>query len=96
MRAACALFFGFTVCDATGVTGLIRFKQIDGRWVLGLALRLLTLSVLPVVLGILLDRRLGTSPFITLSMMLLSLNLGIYMVYRSVARIYKQFGGTES
>ncbi len=71
-------------------------SQSSRRWALGLAVRLIAISVLPIVLGILLDSRLQTSPIITLSMMLLSLNLGIYMIYQTVSRVYKQFGGTES
>lgn len=51
---------------------------------------LLAIAILPVIIGILLDRRLHTSPIITLAMMFLGFNIGIVTIYRRVAVIYMQ------
>lgn len=51
---------------------------------------LLALSVLPIVGGIVLDRLLHTGPVITLFMMLLGFNLGIFTIARSVGMLYAQ------
>ncbi len=63
-------------------------SKIGWRWVYMLALKLLVVTVLPIMLGIVLDQRFRTSPIITLSMMLLGLNIGIFTIARSVAAIY--------
>lgn len=57
-------------------------------WVGRLGLTLLGLSVLPVILGILLDGRFHTSPFLTLFMMFIGFNIGILTIARSVASVY--------
>ncbi len=53
-------------------------------------LMLLGISILPVVIGILLDWRLRTAPIITLAMMFLGFNAGIVMIYRRIGVIYMQ------
>jgi F0F1-type ATP synthase assembly protein I len=63
-------------------------STIAWHWVLRLFLTVLGLAVLPVGLGILLDRRMHTSPVITLFMLLLGFNLGIYTIARSVVAMY--------
>lgn len=65
-------------------------SQIGWHWVFVLALKLLVVTVIPIVLGIALDHRFRTSPIITLSMMLLGLNIGIFTIARSIAAIYAQ------
>lgn len=72
----------------TGVTGLIRLELIDWRWVMRLAVTLLALAVLPILLGMTLDRQLQTSPVLTLFMLLLGLNLGIFIIARQVAALF--------
>lgn len=69
--------------------------RIGWRWVYVLALKLFMVSVLPIIMGIVLDRLFHTSPFITLSMMLLGLNLGIFTIARSVAAIYARVQETS-
>lgn len=80
----------------TGVTGLIRLELIDWRWVMRLAVTLLALAVLPIILGVALDRRLQTSPVLTLFMLLLGLNLGIFIIARQVAALYLQISPIQS
>ncbi|HZQ10408.1 MAG TPA: AtpZ/AtpI family protein [Anaerolineae bacterium] len=63
-------------------------NQIDRQWVVRLAVMLLAFSILPVILGILLDWRLHTSPIITLFMMLLGFNVGIVTIARNIGDIY--------
>lgn len=63
---------------------------IDWHWVRRLAAVLLALAVMPVILGVLLDRRLHTFPILTLCMMFVGLNLGILAIARRVAAIYAQ------
>lgn len=53
-------------------------------------LMLLGVSILPVVIGILLDYRLRTTPVFTLAAMFLGFNAGIVMIYRRIAVIYMQ------
>ena len=65
-------------------------NQIDWRWVVRLAVMLLAFSILPVVIGILLDWRLHTSPIITLFMMLLGFNVGIVTIARNVGDRYSR------
>jgi F0F1-type ATP synthase assembly protein I len=67
---------------------MIDCTRIEGRWVLRLFVTVLGLAVLPVGLGILLDRSMHTSPVITLFMLLLGFNLGIYTIARSVVAMY--------
>jgi F0F1-type ATP synthase assembly protein I len=67
---------------------MIQTDLIDWPWVGRLALMLLSLSVLPVILGILVDLALETSPVVTLFMMLMGLNTGIFTIYRQVAEKY--------
>jgi hypothetical protein len=63
---------------------------ISSRWILESILLLLSFAISPIILGILIDRRLNTFPVTTLVMMLLGLNLGIVMICRRVAAIYMQ------
>ncbi len=65
-------------------------NQIDWRWVVRLAVMLLAFSILPVIIGILLDWRLHTSPIITLFMMLLGFNVGIVTIARNVGDMYSR------
>lgn len=67
---------------------MLRRKWIDWRLVGRLALMLLALTVLPVLFGIVLDRSLRTSPVITLFMMLLGFNLGVFTIARSIGSVY--------
>lgn len=53
-------------------------------------LMLLGIAILPVVMGILLDWRLHTTPLITLAMMFLGFNLGIVTIYRRIALVYSE------
>ena len=69
---------------------------IDWRWVLRLGVTLLAFSVLPVIIGILLDWRLHTSPIITLFMMLVGFNVGIVMIIRNVAEMYARIAPQET
>lgn len=69
---------------------MIRSELIDWRWVKRLAVTLLALSIFPIILGVLLDRRFQTSPIFTVFMLLLGLNLGIYTIARQVAALYLQ------
>jgi F0F1-type ATP synthase assembly protein I len=62
--------------------------RIGSRWVFILALKLVGITILPILLGLTLDRHFQLSPILTLSMMLLGLNLGIFTIARSVAAIY--------
>jgi F0F1-type ATP synthase assembly protein I len=71
-----------------GVPNLIRLDTVDWRWVLNLALKLISVAILPVVLGIGLDHYFQTSPIITLPMLLLGLNVGIFTIARTIAEIY--------
>jgi F0F1-type ATP synthase assembly protein I len=68
--------------------GVSSLNLVDWRFVLRLGVSLLAFSVLPVILGILLDWRLHTSPIITLAMMLVGLNVGIVMITKNVAEMY--------
>jgi hypothetical protein len=65
-------------------------SKINWRWILESLLILLAVAILPVIIGILLDWRLHTSPIITLAMMFLGFNIGIVAIYRRVAVIYMQ------
>lgn len=67
---------------------MFHWRLIDWRWVLRLAVVVLLVAVLPVLMGIWLDRQFHSSPVITLSMMLLGFNLGIIAIARSVAEMY--------
>lgn len=75
---------------------MIRLELIDWRWVMRLAVTLLALAVLPIILGVALDRRLQTSPVLTLFMLLLGLNLGIFIIARQVAALYLQISPIQS
>ena len=63
-------------------------QKINWRWIADSLLILLAISFLPVIIGILLDHRLHTTPIITLSMMFLGFNAGIVAIYRRVTVIY--------
>lgn len=67
---------------------MIRLDTVDWRWVLILVLKVVAVAVLPVILGIMLDRNFQTSPIITLSMLLLGLNIGTFTIARTIAEIY--------
>ena len=62
--------------------------KINWRWILDTLLILLAVAILPVLIGILLDRRLHTSPVITLAMMFLGFNAGIVAIFRRVSAMY--------
>ncbi len=64
--------------------------------VIQLTLMVIVAVVLPLLLGIWLDRFLHTSPWITLVMTLLGITLGSVSVYRTVASEYKRVGGSKS
>lgn len=70
---------------------MIRLNPVDRRWVARLAGLVIALTVLPVLGGMVLDHALRTSPVITLFMLLLGINLGVYSVARSVASLYARF-----
>ncbi len=63
----------------------------------GLILRLAAIVVLaglaPLVIGILLDRLLQTSPCITLFLLVLSMSLGTVAVVRQINAVYVQIAG---
>jgi hypothetical protein len=65
-------------------------RYIQWRWIGQMMLMLLGIAVLPVIIGILLDNRLHTTPIITLAMMFLGFNLGIVTIYRRIAVLYLQ------
>jgi F0F1-type ATP synthase assembly protein I len=65
-------------------------RQIQWRWIVQMLLSLLGIAILPVIIGILLEWRLRTSPVITLAMMFLGFNLGIVTIYRRIALLYLQ------
>ena len=69
---------------------MFRRVPIDWRFVRRLAVMLLAETVLPVMGGIALDTILHTSPIVTLFMMLLGFNLGIFTIARSVGSVYAQ------
>lgn len=75
---------------------MVRLDLVDWRWVVRLAVTLLALSILPVLLAVLLDWRLHTFPVVTLFMLLLGLNLGIYTITRQVAVMYSQISPMPS
>lgn len=66
----------------------------------GLVIQLTTTLVvailLPLGLGLYLDRLLQTSPMITFVMMVFGITLGTVAVYRAVAREYERVGGNKS
>lgn len=64
--------------------------KIQWRLILELGLTVAGFAFLPVILGVLLDWRIGTAPILTLMMMFLGLNLGIIAVYRRIGTIYLQ------
>ena len=64
--------------------------------VMQLSITLVVAVLIPVLLGIWLDRSLHTSPFITLFMMLLGITLGSVAVYRNIAGAYKRVTGDKS
>ncbi len=53
-------------------------------------LMLLGITILPVIIAILIDHRLHTTPVFTLAAMFLGFNAGIVMIYRRIAVIYMQ------
>lgn len=65
-------------------------REIQWRWIAQMLIMLLGIAVLPVVIGIILDWRLRTTPVITLAMMFLGFNLGIVTIYRRIALVYLQ------
>lgn len=65
-------------------------SSIQWRWAARLALTLLALSILPVVLGIVIDVRVHTFPLLTLVTMFFGFNVGIIMILRSVAGMYSR------
>jgi F0F1-type ATP synthase assembly protein I len=65
-------------------------RKINWRWIGESLLMLLAISILPVIIGILLDIRLQTTPVFTLAMMFLGFNAGIVIIYRRIAVIYMQ------
>jgi len=75
---------------------LIRLDTINWQWVLRLAVVLLAVAFLPMILGLLLDRALHTFPVITLFMMLLGLNLGIFTIARNVSDMYARAAAAPS
>jgi len=70
-------------------------QRIDRRWILESLLILLGIAILPVILGILVDRRLHSSPVLTMCLMFLGLNVGIVAVYRRIAILYLQIAPLE-
>lgn len=66
------------------------WREIQWHWIAQMVLMLLGIAILPVVIGIVLDWRLRTSPVITLAMMFLGFNLGIVTIYRRIALVYLQ------
>lgn len=75
---------------------MIRRDTIEWRWVLRLTVTVLALGVGPVLLGILLDRLVRTSPIITLFMMLLGFSLGIASIARSVGAMYARHAAADA
>lgn len=71
-------------------------RKIQWRWILQTLLMLLGIAILPVIIGILLDWRLRTTPIITLAMMFLGFNVGIVMIYRRIAVIYMQIAPPDT
>jgi hypothetical protein len=74
----------------------VRNSGINWRWLLESMSLLLAFAILPVILGILLDRRLHTFPVTTLVMMLLGLNLGIVLICRRVAAVYAEIAPPDA
>jgi hypothetical protein len=74
----------------------VRNPGINLRWVFESISLLLAFAILPVILGIFLDRRLHTFPVTTLEMMLLGLNLGIVMICRRMAALYLEIAPPDT
>jgi F0F1-type ATP synthase assembly protein I len=60
-----------------------------------LTITLVVTTLLPLLLGIWLDRQFNTSPFITLFMTLVGITLGTVAVSRNVTSVYKRVGGKK-
>lgn len=72
-------------------------EQILGcSLVIQLTMTVVVAAVLPVLLGIWLDRQLHTSPFITLFLMVLGIILGTVAVYRQVSETYARVAGGKN
>jgi F0F1-type ATP synthase assembly protein I len=61
--------------------------------VIELTVILLVAVLVPLGLGIFLDRHLHTSPFITLFLMVVGISLGSVAVYRHVYSVYERVAG---
>ena len=64
--------------------------------VMQLSITVVVAVLLPLLIGIWLDSRAHTSPFITLFMMVLGITLGSIAVYRNIAGVYKRVEGDKS
>ncbi len=53
-------------------------------------------TLVPLFLGIWLDRQFHTSPLITLGMTGIGIMAGVAGVYRQISRVYKHYGGDDS
>lgn len=71
-------------------------ERIEWRWVVRLLAVVLALTVMPILLGILLDRSLHTFPVITLFMLLLGFTLGIFTIAKSVAAEYARIEARQA
>lgn len=67
---------------------MFRLELIDWRLVGRLTVTLFALSIFPVLLGMVIDRQLNSFPILTLFMLLLGLNLGVYTIARQVSALY--------
>ncbi len=71
----------------------MRDPMIGSGLILRLAAILVLAGLAPLVIGILLDRFLQTSPCITLFFLVLSMSLGTVAVVRQINAVYVQIAG---
>lgn len=69
---------------------------VDGtRLFFQLSTLLITAIVVPLLLGVWLDRTFGTAPFSTLCLSILGVLVGTVAIYRAVNREYRRIGGRK-
>ncbi len=71
----------------------MRDPMIGSGLILQLAAIVALVGLAPLVIGILLDRLLQTSPCITLILLFLSMTLGTLAVVRQISAVYTQIAG---
>jgi len=101
------MYRAHTARDFVSQASLVRFGQlgerlrvntpqpINWRLILQLSSTMLAIAILPVIVGVLIDARLHTTPVVTLCMMFLGFNLGIIALYRRIAVIYSSLAPPE-